>query len=92
MSAKARIAVIPGDGIGKEVIPQGQRVLEVAGPLDFSLTGVLASLVEPLARAEVSVVTLSTFDTDYLLIKQTALTHAQEVLAGAGHRIETQER
>ncbi len=66
----------------------GWRVLEVAGPLEFSLTGVLASLVGPLARAGISVFTLSTFDTDYLLVKAATLTEARTALEAAGHRIE----
>ena len=41
---------------------------EVEGPLDFALTGVLAELLAPLAAAEISVFTLSTFDTDWILI------------------------
>ena len=40
----------------------------VEGPLDFALTGVLAELLEPLAEAEISVFTISTFDTDWILV------------------------
>ena len=40
----------------------------VQGPLDFSLTGVLATLLQPLAEAEISVFTISTFDTDWILV------------------------
>jgi len=50
---------------------QGWRCLRVAGTLDFSLVGVLASLLGPLADAGLSVFVVSTFDTDYLLVKQT---------------------
>ena len=44
------------------------RCLRVVGPLDLALTGVLASLVGPLAEARVNIVTFSTYDTDYLLV------------------------
>jgi hypothetical protein len=47
----------------------GFRAFRVAGTLDFALTGVLASLTAPLAAAQVSVFALSTFDTDYLLVR-----------------------
>src|SRR6516165_3887832 len=45
------------------------RCLRVAGPLAFSSVGILASLVEPLARGGIPVFVVSTFDTDYLLLK-----------------------
>jgi uncharacterized protein len=76
-----------------EVVPQGVRAepgwraLRVAGPLDFALTGVLLSLVEPLAAAGVSVFALSTFDTDYVLVREAALEEANAALTRAGHRI-----
>ncbi len=76
-----------------EVVPQGVRAepgwraLRVAGPLDFALTGVLLSLLDPLAAAGVSVFALSTFDTDYLLVREAALDDALVALGAAGHRI-----
>jgi hypothetical protein len=61
--------------------------LMVAGPLDFSLVGVLAALTAPLAEAEVSIFALSTFDTDYLLVKEATLTQAITALQDAGHAL-----
>ncbi len=49
---------------------RGWRCLRVAGTMDFSLVGVLASLVAPLAEAQISVFAISTFDTDYLLLPE----------------------
>ena len=72
-------------GVKKE---GGLKVLMVAGQLDFSLTGVLASLTTPLARAEISVFALSTFDTDYLLVKQDQLGKAIQVLSAHGYDVE----
>jgi hypothetical protein len=66
---------------------RGWRCLKVEGPLDFTLTGVLSSLLTPLAAAGISVYALSTYDTDYLLLKQDDFERSLEVLAGAGHRI-----
>lgn len=66
---------------------RGRRALRVEGPLDFSLTGVLASIVAPLATAEVSIFVLSTYDTDYLLIAGSDLDRAVPALEQAGHTI-----
>lgn len=54
--------------------------LKVEGPLDFSLTGILASLVNPLAEAGIPVFALSTFETDYLLVKQERLRETLGIL------------
>ena len=67
---------------------RGWCALEVAGPLDFSLTGVVASLVSPLADAAVPIFVLSTFDTDYLLVREADLPRAADALRGAGHTID----
>jgi hypothetical protein len=78
---------------GEEHIPEnvtaerGWRGLKVAGPLDFSLVGVLASLALPLAEAGISIFALSTYDTDYLLVKDADLDSACQVLRGAGHNL-----
>src|SRR4051812_26318146 len=52
------------------VIEPGWAVLAVVGPLDLSLTGVLASISRPLADAGVSIFAVSTFDTDYILVRR----------------------
>lgn len=65
----------------------GWRMLEVAGPLDFELTGVLASLTAPLAKAGVSVFALSTYDTDYLLVREAQLVTAADALREVGHDV-----
>lgn len=65
---------------------RGWRCLKVCGPLAFTEVGVLASLTEPLARAGISLFAVSTFDTDYLLIKEPDLERALQVLLSAGHR------
>jgi hypothetical protein len=65
---------------------KGWRCLQVEGPLDFSLTGILAVLAMPLAQAGISVFAISTYDTDYFLVKQENLERAIEALAKEGHR------
>jgi hypothetical protein len=65
----------------------GWRALEVEGPIPFSATGVLASLVSPLAAEAVSTFAISTFDTDYLLVREGDLPRATAALEAAGHRV-----
>lgn len=66
---------------------RGWRGLEVAGPLDFSLTGILLAIAKPLAEASISLFALSTFDTDYVLVRDEDLNAAIQALSAAGHRI-----
>ena len=63
------------------------RALKVHGPFALTEVGVLASLAAPLADAQISLFTVSTFDTDYLLINAMQLGEAMETLRRAGHRI-----
>ncbi len=56
------------------------RIFKVEGPLEFDLTGILASLLKPLADAGIPVFTLSTYDTDYLMIKEENLERAIRAL------------
>lgn len=78
-------AAVPEDVRGE----RGWRALVVAGPLDFGLIGVIASLADPLARAGVPIFAISTFDTDYLLVKEARLAEAVAALTAAGHEIST---
>lgn len=82
-SVVCRAEVVPLD----VRVEAGWRALRVAGPLDFALTGVLLSLLEPLAAAGVSVFALSTFDTDVVLVRDAALDDALAALDDAGHRV-----
>ncbi|OGY79061.1 MAG: amino acid-binding protein [Candidatus Kerfeldbacteria bacterium RIFCSPHIGHO2_02_FULL_42_14] len=60
---------------------KGWRVFKVEGILDFSLTGILASIANPLAQAKISIFAVSTFDTDYILVKEDTLEEAVKVLS-----------
>ncbi len=62
----------------------GWRALMVHGPLDFSLTGILAGLAAPLAEAGVPLFALSTFETDYVLVREEELPRAARALSEAG--------
>jgi hypothetical protein len=66
---------------------RGWRALEVAGPLDHELTGVLASIAVPLAGAGVAIFAIATYDTDYVLVRDERLADAVRALRDAGHRV-----
>jgi len=66
---------------------RGWRALKVEGKLDFALTGILASILDPLADAKIGIFAISTFDTDYVLVKQEALARAVAALRAAGHAV-----
>ncbi|HYR08029.1 MAG TPA: ACT domain-containing protein [Longimicrobium sp.] len=83
LSIVCRMDAVP-QGVRNE---EGWRCLKVDGPLDFALTGILAALTVPLAAAGIPLFAVSTFDTDYLLVKAESLDRAIEVLRGAGHRV-----
>jgi hypothetical protein len=68
---------------------RGWRCLRVAAAMPFSVVGVIASLTAPLAEAGISVFAVSTFDTDYLLVKEKDLKKAIDVLRRQGHTVQS---
>lgn len=70
------------------IAERGWRALQVDGPLPFDTVGVMAALAVPLAQAEVSIFAVSTFLTDYVLVRAGDLDWAVEALRTAGHRVE----
>ncbi len=66
---------------------RGWRAFKVQGPLDFGLTGILDALTDPLARAGISIFALSTYDTDYLLVREAQLEEAVTALRATGHSL-----
>lgn len=71
-------SAIPGDiEITRE---DGWKAFKIEGILDFSLTGVLKSVLDPLAREKISVFVISTYNTDYVLVKKEDFSKAKEVL------------
>jgi hypothetical protein len=66
-------------------VERGWVALKLEGPFPFSMTGVLASFVQPLAEAQIPIFAISTFDTDYVLIKRENLEQAVVALGAAGH-------
>ena len=65
----------------------GWLALKLEGPFPFSMTGVLVSFLQPLAEAQVPIFAISTFDTDYVLVKEENLQRALTVLGAAGHEV-----
>lgn len=68
-------------------VEAGWRLLTVRGPLAFTLTGIIAALANELASAGVALVTLSTFDTDHVLVKDRDLDRAVAALTAGGHEV-----
>lgn len=74
-------------------VPQNTRCelpwicFKLEGPFPFSLTGVLASVIDPLAQSSIPIFAISTFDTDYVLVKKEWAASALETLLAAGHEL-----
>jgi len=66
---------------------RGWRCLQVQGAFDFTVAGVNASLAIPLAEADISVLAIATYATDYLFIKEENVEQALQVLQQAGHYV-----
>ena len=61
--------------------------LKLHGPFEFTLTGILVSVLEPLRVADIGIFAVSTFDTDYVLVKHHHLELAIQALRKAGHDV-----
>ena len=64
---------------------RGWAMFKFRGPFEFTLTGILSSVLAPLAAAKIGILATSTFDTDYLFVKQEHLPPAIRALESAGH-------
>ena len=63
------------------------QALEVLGPLGFSMTGILANISGVLAANQISIFAISTFDTDYILIKKESMSLAIDALRHDGYKV-----
>jgi uncharacterized protein len=77
----------------QESIPTGVkfegdwRILKIEGPLDFSLVGILSKISGILALHNISIFAISTYDTDYILVKENNINTAVKALRGQGYEI-----
>lgn len=75
------------------VVPAGNecdknwRCFRIEGSFDFNQIGVISSLATPLAEGGISIFVVSTYDTDYILVKEEKVGHAITVLTNDGHLI-----
>jgi hypothetical protein len=65
----------------------GWQGLKIEGPFDFNEIGVLAAITAPLALAHISLLTFSTYDTDYIFLQETQFEGALVTLEAVGHKI-----
>ena len=72
---------------GRVKAEKGFRCFKLQGPFPFAMTGVLAAVLEPLAKARVSIFAISTYDTDCVMVKETSLAKAIRALRAAGHHV-----
>jgi len=75
-------SAVPHDVIAE----RNWKIIKVNQKLDFGLTGVLSSIAKPLAENKISIFALSTYDTDYILVKNEDLERAKTTLKIAKFR------
>ena len=76
--------LVPGGAVDRE---DGWRAFRIQGVLDFSLVGILAPIADALSEARIGIFAVSTFNTDYVLVKADCFDRAMTVLAGKGYTI-----
>lgn len=83
------LSVVCPEDVVPESVPceLGWRALKLEGPFDLSMVGILASVASPLAAAGASIFAVSTFDTDYVLVREEQLDLAVDTLRASGHRV-----
>lgn len=86
LSIVCREENVPG-GVQAE---RNRRCLRIVGKLDFSLVGVIAALTKVLANANISVFLVSTYDTDYFLVRQLDVNRTVAAFEKAGHSLQSQ--
>jgi hypothetical protein len=83
LSITADAELVPPEAPGE----RGYRAIKVDGTLALDLIGVLASIAGPLADSRIAIFAISTYDTDYVLVKAADLARAVAALERAGHRV-----
>lgn len=87
ISLVCEVSAVPANAVE---VSRPWRCIAVVGPLDFSLTGILAPIATILAEARISIFALSSYDTDFILVRAETLEAASEALQQAGYKILSQ--
>jgi hypothetical protein len=84
--------VCPQINVPKGIVcNQGWSCLKIKGPLDLSSTGIISSIAKTLQQEGISFFSISTYDTDYIMVKEKDLEKAIFALTETGHRIEWEQ-
>ncbi len=83
LSIVCQVSQLPDDFNGKA--ETGWAMLKLMGPFPFELTGILLAVLKPLADEKIPIFALSTFNTDFVLVKQADLEKVKAILTDAGH-------
>ena len=73
--------------LSQNPVDRGYRMMRVAGTLDMSLTGILARISKVLADEEIPIFAVSTYNTDYILVKSHTFKNAVQALSRAGYLV-----
>ncbi len=84
LSLVCRTECVPAETIERE---DGWKGFRIQGVLDFSLVGILAPIADILAKNKIGIFAVSTFNTDYVLVKQENFERAMQVLAASGYSV-----
>lgn len=84
-SLVCKVSELPVDAAAVEA---GWRAMKIVGILDFSMVGVIAAIAQLLCEAEVSIFVVSTYNTDYVLVKERSLQEAIKTLRAANYEID----
>ena len=84
LSLVCETRLAPDDALSAE---HGWRALRIAGSMAFDETGIIAGITETLAAKDVGVFVISTYDTDYILIKEIAYRAGVSALSMAGYKV-----
>ncbi len=84
LSVVCRTDLAPGENLSRE---DGWKGFRIQGVLDFSLVGILAKISTLLADHQISIFALSTYNTDYVLVKQDRFEEALRILGEAGYEV-----
>jgi uncharacterized protein len=85
------VVAIQSDLISEDIpCSNGWRIFKIEGPLDFSLVGIIADISAIFKVKKIPIFTISTFETDYILVKQKDLGAGMKALRDQGHQISTE--